>query len=677
VLAGLTENHERSLLASVQYATRLIRDCDDVLAGASGSDPLSRYTKALSAPQEKIARDYLLRLREQLLRTLRALGIQPPFPSIGAVHALRTALMFLDDTFEEMRGRHLAGYGPVPQDADRVLDGVVSELQELTRDFETFLTGVADDVLRERLARLAATQPFASDVRELSRIIADHGLVDLRPALAVVVERALEDTFDVAIVGRVSSGKSSLVNALLGAAILPTGVLPVTAFPTRLRRGSEARLHVEYANGRHETASIDRIGEFVTETGNPGNEKRLIRLLVSYPSASLPAEVVFVDTPGLGSVTSGSALQTYAYLPRCDHATYLLDATAPVSGEDLTVLAFLHDAGITTSVLLSKADLLSSADLERVRGYASSQIEKRLGSSVSVHAMSTVPSHEALLREWIRDNVMPLGREAKSRAHDALARKIDVLRRQAIASLERALNGGSSVTRPELAQSVAGHLRDVSARLERTSRDLLSLHDRKAAILEAAVEAATQALAQNAAGESEPASQALRATLDRASQDLAAEIAGTLDIRAKEVEAILSDAAQATGAATPMLDMERLRRGVPVLDLPPLELELHPPIWTKASHGLLHRWITERVEQAWRPTIERTVDAYLDVLRRWANEGLTELRRQFEGHSRPMLSYLTGTDTPRGGSTGSTSAVQRDLAWLQQAHTETTHASHQ
>jgi predicted GTPase len=68
--------------------------------------------------------------------------------------------------------------------------------------------------------------------------------------------------------------------------------------------------------------------------------------------------VTFVDTPVLGSVTPGGALQTYAYLPRCDHATFLFEATAPVGEEDLTVLAFLHEAGITTSVLLSKADLL-------------------------------------------------------------------------------------------------------------------------------------------------------------------------------------------------------------------------------------------------------------------------------------------------------------------------------
>jgi hypothetical protein len=234
VLHGLTENHERSLLASVQYAARLIRDGDDVLAGSGGSDPLSRYTKGLSTPHEKIARDYLFRLREQLLRALHAVGIQPPTPSIGTVHALTTALMFLD-TFEEMRGRYLRGYGDVPPEAERVLDGVVTEMQELTRDFETFLTGVSDDVLRERLERLARTNPTANDLRELSRIIGERGLVDLRPSLAVLVDRALEDTFDVALIGRVSSGKSSLLNALLGAPILPTGVLPVTAFPTRLR----------------------------------------------------------------------------------------------------------------------------------------------------------------------------------------------------------------------------------------------------------------------------------------------------------------------------------------------------------------------------------------------------------------------------------------------------------
>jgi GTP-binding protein EngB required for normal cell division len=672
VLHGLTENHERSLLASVQYAARLIRDCDDVLAGSSGSDPLSRYTKALSAPQEKIARDYLFRLREQLLRALHAVGIQPPPPSIGAVHALRTALMFLDDTFEEMRGRYLRGYGDVPPEAERVLDGVVSEMQELTRDFETFLTGVSDDVLRERLERLAPTNPVANDLRELSRIIAEHGLVDLRPSLAVLVDRALEDTFDVAVIGRVSSGKSSLLNALLGAAILPTGVLPVTAFPTRLRRGPEARLHIAYASGQTETTTVDRIGEFVAESGNPGNEKRLTRLLVIYPSTTLPADVTFVDTPGLGSVTPGGALQTYAYLPRCDHATFLFEATAPVGEEDLTVLAFLHEAGITTSVLLSKADLLDWADLNRVRAYVAAQIRKKLGTDVAVRPVSTVPSHESLLGEWIRDEVTLLGGQAQGRAREALRRKADVLRLQAIAALERHTKGLGHSQTPEVAASIAAQVRDMSARLERTSRELLSLRDRKAGIVDVALAAAAQAFA---AGErpAHSGDETLRADLVRSSQEVAAEVARELNTRAREVQTVLTEAANATGAPAPVFEPLGHDRETPLLDVPPLSLDLKPPLWARANQHLLLRWMTERVRDAWQPAVERAVDAYLDVLRRWASDALTRLRREFEGQSRPLLTQLTGAPTASASKGSTTTGLRRDLEWLRQYRVEMTH----
>jgi hypothetical protein len=33
---------------------------------------------------------------------------------------------------------------------------------------------------------------------------------------------------------------------------------------------------------------VDRISDFVAESGNPGNEKRLTRLLLVYPSTMLP-----------------------------------------------------------------------------------------------------------------------------------------------------------------------------------------------------------------------------------------------------------------------------------------------------------------------------------------------------------------------------------------------------
>jgi hypothetical protein len=98
-----------------------------------------------------------------------------------------------------------------------------------------------------------------------------------------------------------------------------------------------------------------------------------------------------------------------------------------------------------------------------------------------------------------------------------------------------------------------------------------------------------------------------------------------------------------------------------------------PPLWARANQHLLRRWIAERVRDAWQPAVERAVDAYLDVLRRWATDGLTRLRREFEGQSRPLLTQLTGVPAAGGANGSMTTNLQRDLEWLRQDRVETTH----
>jgi GTP-binding protein EngB required for normal cell division len=357
--------------------------------------------------------------------------------------------------------------------AEQLLDGVVSEMQAQVREIESFLMGASADVLRTRLDSLAG-DALAADLKRLEQLITDHGLVDLRASLTLIVDRAIEATFEVAVIGRVSSGKSSLLNALVGAQVLPTGILPMTSVPTRLRRGSTPAIHITYAHGRTVSYGIERLGEYVTEMHNPGNEKRVARVLVDYPSDLLPEGVTFVDTPGLGSVASRGALQTFAYLPRCDHAAFLFDASAPLAEEDLGLLTFLRDAGIATSVLLSKADLLGGEDLRRVQTYVAAEVQKRLGAAVAVRPVSVVPSHAHLLRAWIADEVVPLGTEAVARRHDTLVRKVEILRAQAAAMLEqRTADPGTRALQASETAAIASRLRDVSAALERKSRELL------------------------------------------------------------------------------------------------------------------------------------------------------------------------------------------------------------
>jgi GTP-binding protein EngB required for normal cell division len=662
---GLTENHERGLLASVQYAAQLIRQCEEILAASDRPSPLNRYTGGLTPPQRKIVEDYLHRLHQQLLRFLDAAGISPPTARISAVHALHNAMMFVENALEEMRGQYLRGYGAVSPEAEQLLDGAVSEMQAQVREIESFLTGASADVLRTRLDALAPGDPIGENLKALERIITTHGLVDLRASLTLLVDRALEATFEVAVVGRVSSGKSSLLNALIGAQVLPTGILPMTSVPTRLRRGSEAALHVTYAHGRTVSYGLERLGEFVTEAHNPGNEKRVARVLVDYPSDLLPPGVAFVDTPGLGSVASRGALQTFAYLPRCDHAAFLFDATAPLAEEDLALLAFLHEAGITTSVLLSKADLLSGDDLQRVQTYVASELRDRLGVAVGVRPVSVMRSHADLLRAWIAEDVVPLGTEAVSRRHQALVRKVEVLCAQAAAMLEqRIAHPGPRAPRASEAAAIASRLRDVSAALERNSRELLSLSERREAIVNAALTSAGDKLADGF-GRGDLSAESVEVELARPAHDEAERVAHDLEHLADDVRSALAAAASAVGMVGPHEALDA-HREVPLITLPSLPPPGKPPAWTRLSSSLVRKWTADRLQKQWAPAVDRAVAAYLDVLKRWAIDGLAQLREEFESGSRPLLAQLTPDVAPTSDS-ATTAPIESDVRWLRQA----------
>ena len=53
-----------------------------------------------------------------------------------------------------------------------------------------------------------------------------------------------------------------------------------------------------YGDGRSEIVSTEELSKLVTEQGNPGNEKNVVRAMVEVPSPRLRQGIVLVDTPG-------------------------------------------------------------------------------------------------------------------------------------------------------------------------------------------------------------------------------------------------------------------------------------------------------------------------------------------------------------------------------------------
>jgi ribosome biogenesis GTPase A len=71
----------------------------------------------------------------------------------------------------------------------------------------------------------------------LRQLITEAGLNALLPEWQRLFVRLNEPTFSVAVAGEFSRGKSTLINRLLGADLLPVGDLPTTALLTHVRHG--------------------------------------------------------------------------------------------------------------------------------------------------------------------------------------------------------------------------------------------------------------------------------------------------------------------------------------------------------------------------------------------------------------------------------------------------------
>jgi septin family protein len=69
--------------------------------------------------------------------------------------------------------------------------------------------------------------------------------------------RVVEGRFYLACVGQFKRGKSTLINALIGQEVVPTGFIPVTAVPTSHAREAcqtaECRSHEENVAGEPDT----------------------------------------------------------------------------------------------------------------------------------------------------------------------------------------------------------------------------------------------------------------------------------------------------------------------------------------------------------------------------------------------------------------------------------------
>jgi len=246
-------------------------------------------------------------------------------------------------------------------------------------------------------------------------------LANLERQIAVCRETRLRrNGMDVAVFGRFKAGKSSFLNHLAGRAVLPIGVVPLTAVITRLRYGERERAEVRFHDGTVEEIPIGDIGLYVGENHNPQNSRHVASVEVELPELKPLAPLQFVDTPGLGSAFTHNTEAAMSWLPNAGAALVAVSADAPLSEHDLALLDELRHHTPKIVLLLTKADLLTEPQRAEVMAFVRQQLRRKWETEFPIFLYSVRPEGSALKAEFEQGLLAPLIRN-RSEAADQIA----------------------------------------------------------------------------------------------------------------------------------------------------------------------------------------------------------------------------------------------------------------
>lgn len=170
----------------------------------------------------------------------------------------------------------------------------------------------------------------------------------------------LDELFLIVVVGEFNSGKSTLINALLGASVLPEGVTPTT---TRV--------------------TLVKYGETVQESAGTGD---LIQL--AFPLEFL-RELNIVDTPGTNAVIRRHEELTRNFIPHSDLVLFVTSADRPFTESERQFLDDIREWGKKIVLVINKRDILEDgAAQSQVRAFVEQNARQLLSFDPEIFFVS-------------------------------------------------------------------------------------------------------------------------------------------------------------------------------------------------------------------------------------------------------------------------------------------------
>lgn len=252
-------------------------------------------------------------------------------------------------------------------------------------------------VVQTPYERLAVHREQVEDLLgELAEIAHQSGINTLEREVREERLPALQaGRISVVVLGEFNHGKSTVINALLGEAVLPMGITPTTAVITHLVHGETPRVLVKPAGQGHAFgAPYEDLAQLIRHTESLGLEPEYVE--IAYPNPVLGDSLMLVDTPGVNDISRQKVEITYGYVPKSDVILYVLDATQVLKKSEVT---FIRDRLLRANreriiFVLGKIDALTADEAQEVESYARARLEELIGP-VELYAFSARNALEA------------------------------------------------------------------------------------------------------------------------------------------------------------------------------------------------------------------------------------------------------------------------------------------
>ncbi len=184
---------------------------------------------------------------------------------------------------------------------------------------------------------------------------------DLAGRLRRIRAGLAEPAVHIVVAGEFKQGKSSLVNALVGANACPVDDDVATAVPTYVRNGPQPQAHLLYDGEppRREPIDLADVRRYVVEAergADPVAVQRVAGVEIRLPRKLLERGLVLVDTPGVGGLGSVHAAASLAAVSAADAVIFVTDASQELTRSELDFVRQARRLCPTVVCVLTKID---------------------------------------------------------------------------------------------------------------------------------------------------------------------------------------------------------------------------------------------------------------------------------------------------------------------------------